>query len=154
MQMCVLILIGTNGETYFNTTSLVTCIQNFPKSRGSTVGILKGFAGLSSAILTQLYAVMHTPDHATLVFMVAVGRSLVAIGLMFVIRPVGGHRQARPSDKNSFMCIYAICLLLASYLVGAMLVQDFVQLSDNFVTIILSVLILPIAIPVVLTLSP
>jgi Ca2+/Na+ antiporter len=120
------------------------------------LGILKGFAGLSSAILTQLYAVMHTPDHATLVFMVAVGPSLVAIGLMFVIRPVGGHRQARPSDKNSFMCIYAICLLLASYLVGVMLVQDFVQLSDNFVnfvTIILFVLILPIAIPAVLTLS-
>jgi Ca2+/Na+ antiporter len=121
------------------------------------LGILKGFAGLSSAILTQLYAVMHTPDHARLVFMVAVGLSLVAIGLMFVIRPVGGHRQARPSDKNSFMCIYAICLLLASYLVGVMLVQDFVQLSDNFVnfvTIILFVLlILPIAIPAVLTLS-
>jgi Ca2+/Na+ antiporter len=155
--MCVLIFVGTNGETYFNTTALVTCIQNFPKSRGPTVGILKGFAGLSSAILTQLYAVMHTPDHATLVFMVAVGPSLVAIGLMFVIRPVGGHRQARPSDKNSFMFIYTICLLLASYLVGVMLLQDFVQLSDNFVnfvTIILFVLlILPIAIPVVLTLS-
>ncbi|TVU14056.1 hypothetical protein EJB05_37502 [Eragrostis curvula] len=156
-MMCAIIFVGTNGETYFNTTALVTCIQNFPKSRGPTVGILKGFAGLSSAILTQLYAVMHTPDHATLVFMVAVGPSLVAIGLMFVIRPVGGHRQARPSDKNSFMFIYTICLLLASYLVGVMLVQDFVRLSDslvNVVTIILFVLlILPIAIPVVLTLS-
>lgn len=156
-MMCVLIFVGTNGETYFNTASLVTCIQNFPKSRGPTVGILKGFAGLSSAILTQLYAVMHTPDHATLVFMVAVGPSLVAIGLMFIIRPVGGHRQVRPSDKNSFMFIYTICLLLASYLVGVMLVQDFVQLSDNvvvFLTVILFILlVLPIAIPVVLTLS-
>ncbi|KAL5216868.1 hypothetical protein ABZP36_008269 [Zizania latifolia] len=156
-MMCVLIFVGTNGETYFNTASLVTCIKNFPKSRGPTVGILKGFAGLSSAILTQLYAVMHTPDHATLVFMVAVGPSLVAIGLMFVIRPVGGHRQARPSDKNSFMFIYTICLLLASYLVGVMLVQDFMQLSDNmvvFVTVILFILlILPVVIPVTLTFS-
>uniref|UniRef100_A0A0A9GZ71 Uncharacterized protein n=1 Tax=Arundo donax TaxID=35708 RepID=A0A0A9GZ71_ARUDO len=156
-MMCVLIFVGTNGETYFNTASLVTCIQNFPKSRGPTVGILKGFAGLSSAILTQLYAVMHTPDHATLVFMVAVGPSLVAIGLMFVIRPVGGHRQVRPSDKNSFMFIYTICLLLASYLVGVMLVQDFLQLSDNvvvYLTVVLFILlILPIAIPVVLTFS-
>ncbi|CAL5017333.1 unnamed protein product [Urochloa decumbens] len=155
--MCVLIFVGTNGETYFNTTALVTCIQNFPKSRGPTVGIMKGFAGLSSAILTQLYAVMHTPDHATLVFMVAVGPSLVAIGLMFIIRPVGGHRQVRPSDKNSFMFIYTICLLLASYLVGVMLVQDFMQLSDNmvnFLTVVLLILlILPIAIPVTLTLS-
>nr|BAG89634.1 unnamed protein product [Oryza sativa Japonica Group] len=156
-MMCLLIFVGTNGETYFNTASLVTCIQNFPKSRGPTVGILKGFAGLSSAILTQLFAVLHTPDHATLVFMVAVGPSLVAIGLMFVIRPVGGHRQVRPSDNNSFMFIYTICLLLASYLVGVMLVQDFVQLSDNmlvFITAVLFILlILPIAIPVTLTFS-
>ncbi|RLM75201.1 protein NUCLEAR FUSION DEFECTIVE 4-like [Panicum miliaceum] len=156
-MMCVLIFVGTNGETYFNTTALVTCIQNFPKSRGPIVGIMKGFAGLSSAILTQLYAVMHTPDHATLVFMVAVGPSLVAIGLMFIIRPVGGHRQVRPSDKNSFLFIYTICLLLASYLVGVMLVQDFMELSDNmvnFLTVILLILlILPIAIPVTLTLS-
>jgi len=155
--MCVLIFVGTNGETYFNTTALVTCIQNFPKSRGPIVGIMKGFAGLSSAILTQLYAVMHTPDHATLVFMVAVGPSLVAIGLMLIIRPVGGHRQVRPSDKNSFLFIYTICLLLASYLVGVMLVQDFMELSDNmvnFLTLILFILlILPIAIPVTLTLS-
>ncbi|NP_001168963.1 uncharacterized LOC100382788 [Zea mays] len=156
-MMCVLIYVGTNGETFFNTTALVTCIQNFPKSRGQTVGIMKGFAGLSSAILTQLYAVMHTPDHATLVFMVAVGPSLVAIGLMFIIRPVGGHRQVRPSDKNSFLFIYTICLLLASYLVGVMLVQDFMQLSDNvvnFLTVILLILlVLPIVIPVTLTLS-
>lgn len=155
--MCVLIFVGTNGETYFNTTALVTCIQNFPKSRGPIVGIMKGFAGLSSAILTQLYAVMHTPDHATLVFMVAVGPSLVAIGLMFIIRPVGGHRQVRPSDKNSFLFIYTICLLLASYLVGVMLVQDFMELSDNMVNfltlILLILLILPISIPATLTLS-
>ncbi|CAN6270440.1 unnamed protein product [Urochloa humidicola] len=155
-MMCVLIFVGTNGETYFNTTALVTCIQNFPKSRGPTVGIMKGFAGLSSAILTQLYAVMHTPDHATLVFMVAVGPSLVALGLMFIIRPVGGHRQVRPSDKNSFMFIYTICLLLASYLVGVMLVQDFMQLSNNminFLTVVLLILLIsPIAIPVILTL--
>jgi hypothetical protein len=76
---------------------------------------------------------MHAADHATLIFMVAVGPALVAIGLMFVIRPVGGHHQARPSYNNNFMFIYSICLLLASYLVAAMLVQDFIQPSDTVV---------------------
>ncbi|CAO2042029.1 unnamed protein product [Urochloa humidicola] len=156
--MCVVIFVGTNGQTYFSTASLVTTIQNFPKSRGPTVGILKGFMGLTSAILTQAFAVMHTPDHATLIFMIAVGPSLVAIGLMFVIRPVGGHRQVRPSDKNSFMFINTVCLLLASYLVGAMLVQDFLEPSYDvvvFLTVILFILLIsPIAIPVILSLTP
>ncbi|KAK4392863.1 hypothetical protein Sango_1757100 [Sesamum angolense] len=91
--MCILIFVGTNGETYFNTAALVSCVQNFPKSRGPVVGILKGFAGLSGAILTQIYALVHSPDHASLLFMVAVGPTMVAIGLMFIIRPVGGHKQ-------------------------------------------------------------
>ncbi|KAK3142791.1 hypothetical protein QOZ80_4BG0351630 [Eleusine coracana subsp. coracana] len=92
-MMCALIFVGTNGDTYFNTAALVTCILNFPENRGPIVGILKGFTGLTSAILTQLYAATQTSDHATLVFMAAVGPSLVAIGVMFVIRPVGGHLQ-------------------------------------------------------------
>ena len=122
------------------------------------MGILKGFMGLTSAILTQVYTVLNTPDHAALIFMVAVGPSLVAVGLMFVIRPVGGHRQVRPSDKNSFMFIYTVCLLIASYLVGAMLVQDFLQPSYDvivFLTVILFVLLIsPITIPVILSLTP
>ncbi|WVZ85333.1 hypothetical protein U9M48_032274 [Paspalum notatum var. saurae] len=156
--MCVVIFIGTNGQTYFITSSLVTSIQNFPKSRGPTVGILKGFMGLTSAILTQVYALMNTQDQAMLILMVAVGPSLVAISLMFVIRPVGGHKQARPSDKNSFMFIYTVCLLLALYLVGAMLVQDFMDPSYDVVvllTVVLFILLIsPIAIPVALSLTP
>ncbi|KAL6497611.1 hypothetical protein OROHE_027240 [Orobanche hederae] len=153
--MCILIFIGTNGETYFNTAALVSCVQNFPKSRGPVVGILKGFAGLGGAILTQMYAVMHSPDHASLIYMVAVGPTMVVIALMFVVRPVGGHKQIRRSDGFSFSIIYCICLVLASYLMGVMLVEDLVDLSHTVVavfTIILFVILLfPIVIPITLT---
>ncbi|CAL5027858.1 unnamed protein product [Urochloa decumbens] len=156
-MMCVLIFVGTNSATYFNTNSLMTCIVNFPRSRGPMVGILKGFLGLTSAILTQIYAVLHTTDQAKLVLMVAVGPALVAIAMMFVVRPVNGHKQARPSDKKSFTFVYTICLLLASYLAVVKLAQDFLKLSDNVVnilTVILFVLLIsPIAIPVTLTIT-
>ena len=105
---------GTNGETYFNTVALVSCVQNFPKSRGPVVGILKGFAGLGGAILTQIYAVIHSPDHASLIFMVAVGPAMVVIALMFLVRPVKGHKQVRPTDGVCFTYIYSVCILLAA----------------------------------------
>ncbi|MBA0750646.1 hypothetical protein Gogos_002049 [Gossypium gossypioides] len=106
--MCILIFVGNNGETYFNTAALVSCVQNFPKSRGPVVGILKGFAGLSGAILTQIYTMINFPDQASLIFMIAVGPAMVVIALMFIIRPVGGHRQVRPSDGLSFTFIYSV----------------------------------------------
>nr|CAB3483628.1 unnamed protein product [Digitaria exilis] len=130
--MCILIFIGNNGETYFNTAALVSCVQNFPKSRGPIVGILKGFAGLSGAILTQIYAIINTPDDAALIFMVAVGPTMVVIALMFIVRPVGGHRQIRPSDGTSFTFVYSVCLLLAAYLMGVMLLEDLVELSQEY----------------------
>ncbi|KAL2505403.1 Major facilitator superfamily protein [Abeliophyllum distichum] len=155
--MCILIIVGTNGETYFNTAALVSCVQNFPKSRGPVVGILKGFAGLSGAILTQVYTVMHSPDQASLIFMVAVGPTMVVIALMFIVRPVGGHKQVRSSDGLSFSIIYSICLLLAAYLMGVMLVEDLVDLSQTvvtiFTTILFILLIIPIVIPINLSFS-
>lgn len=153
--MCILIFVGTNGETYFNTAALVSCVQNFPKNRGPVVGILKGFAGLSGAILTQVYTLIHSPDEASLVFMVAVGPAIVAIALMFIVRPVGGHRQIRSSDGYSFSIIYSVCLILAAYLMGVMLVQDLVSVSQTVITIfslILFILLLfPIVIPITLS---
>ncbi|PIN20779.1 hypothetical protein CDL12_06547 [Handroanthus impetiginosus] len=155
--MCILIFIGTNGETYFNTAALVSCVQNFPKSRGPVVGILKGFAGLGGAILTQIYTLMHSPDHASLIFMVAVGPTMVAIALMFIVRPVGGHKQIRSSDGFSFSIMYSICLVLASYLMGVMLVEDLVDLSHTIITIftviLFVILLIPIVIPITLTFS-
>lgn len=155
LQMCVLIFIGTNGETYFNTVALVSCVQNFPKSRGPVVGILKGYAGLSGAILTQVYTMINSPHHSAIIFTIAVGPTMVVIALMFIIRPVGGHKQVRPSDTTSFTFIYSICLLLAAYLMGVMLVEDLLDVNHGVViifTIVLFVLILlPIMIPVLLS---
>lgn len=150
--MCILIFVGTNGETYFNTVALVSCVQNFPKSRGPVVGILKGFAGLGGAILTQIYTTIHSPDHASLIFMVAVGPAMVTIALMFIVKPVGGHRQVHPTDGRSVTFIYSVCLLLAAYLMGVMLVQDLVHLSHTVITtftvILFILLLVPIVIPV------
>ena len=148
MQMCILIFVGTNGETYFNTVALVSCMQNFPKSRGPRVGILKGFSRLGGAILTQI-----SPDHASLIFMVAVGPTMVVIALMFLIRPVNGHKQVRPTDGVCFTYIYSVCILLAAYLMGVMLVEDLVDLNHTMITIFTVILFILLLIPIVIPVS-
>uniref|UniRef100_A0A7N0V7K1 Nodulin-like domain-containing protein n=1 Tax=Kalanchoe fedtschenkoi TaxID=63787 RepID=A0A7N0V7K1_KALFE len=151
--MCILIFVATNGETYFNTVALVSCVQNFPKSRGPVVGILKGFAGLGGAIITQVYAMINAPDHASLIFVVAVGPSMVVIALMFIIRPVAGHKQARPSDGTSFTFTYSVCLLLAAYLMAVLLVEDLVDLDHLYVTIFTLVLFVLMITPIIIPIS-
>lgn len=145
---------GTNGETYFNTGSLVTCIHNFPEHRGPIVGILKGFAGLSGAIMTQVYIMINLPNEAALIFVVAVGPSMVITALMFILKPVGGHRQARPSDNSSFLFVYSVCLVLAAYLLGVLLLQDLVNLNQKLITImsigLIFIVLLPVVIPLLL----
>jgi hypothetical protein len=109
MQMCVLIFVGTNGETYYNTVALVSCVQNFPKSRGPVVGILKGFAGLGGAILTQIYAMIHSPNHASLIFMVVVGPAMI-----FMCEPQKQELDRLQQDSSECIfdaeCIY-ICIV-------------------------------------------
>lgn len=154
LQLCIAIFVGTNGETYFNTAALVSCVQNFPKSRGPVVGILKGFAGLSGAILTQIYIMINAPNEASLIFLVAVGPSIVVIAFMFIVRPIGGHRQVRPSDNSSFLFTYTVCLVLASYMLAVLLLEDLVVVNQNMLTLLAVVLIiiilLPLTIPIIL----
>ncbi|KAG4128715.1 hypothetical protein ERO13_D09G037300v2 [Gossypium hirsutum] len=148
MQMCVLIFVGNNGETYFNTAALVSGLQNFPESTGPVVGILKGFTALSGAILSQIYTLINFPDQSSFIFMVAVGPTMVVIALMFIIRPVGGHKQVRPSDGSSFTLVYCVCLLLATYLMAIMILEDLVSMSHNLVTVFTLILFVLLLIPV------
>uniref|UniRef100_A0A5B7AYI8 Putative Major facilitator protein n=2 Tax=Davidia involucrata TaxID=16924 RepID=A0A5B7AYI8_DAVIN len=152
--LCISIFVGTNGETYFNTGALVSCVQNFPKSRGPIVGILKGFAGLSGAILTLLYTIISSSNQASLLLMIAVWPSIIIIALMFIVRPVGGHKQVRPSDNSSFLFIYIVCLILAVYLLGVLLLEDLFDLNQTLVTLfavlLIILILLPIIIPVLL----
>ncbi|KAM6594675.1 hypothetical protein CsatA_002378 [Cannabis sativa] len=152
--LCICIFVGGNGETFFNTANLVCCVQNFPKNRGPVVGILKGFCGLTGATLIQVYAIFNIPDKASLIFMVAVGPTMVVIAFMFVVRPVEGHKQVRESDDSSFLFTYSICLVLAAYLLGVLILEDTLNLNQSIITLLaiglIILIVLPIIIPVVL----
>ncbi|CAK9223491.1 unnamed protein product [Sphagnum troendelagicum] len=162
--ICVLIGVGTNGESYFNTAALVTCVRNFSDNRGPVVGILKGFAGLSGAIFTLIYTATFAPDQASISFMVAVIPTLVAILVMFVLRHVPSPAAAlagrsssaendvtRVQESQNFRFLYGVCLALAAYLLITILMQDIADVSHTvtvaFAYGLLFLLALPLVIP-------
>lgn len=155
LQLFIAIFVGTNGETYYNTAALVSCVLNFPDSRGPIVGILKGFAGLSGAILSQMYHIFSTSNRTSLILTIAIAPSIVVLSLMFSIRYVEGHRQQRPSDNLSFSFVYGVCLVLAAYLMSSLLLEDY--LSQSLIIfcsiILLSILLLPLVVPIALSFS-
>lgn len=113
------------------------------------MGILKGFVGLIGAIWTQIIAMINLPDQASLIFIIAVGPAMVSFTLMFIIRHVEGYKQSRPSDASGFMFIYNICLLLAVYLMGVLLLENMLNLNQSTITLFAVILIILILLPII-----
>uniref|UniRef100_A0A7I4CEF7 Nodulin-like domain-containing protein n=1 Tax=Physcomitrium patens TaxID=3218 RepID=A0A7I4CEF7_PHYPA len=112
--VCLLIALGTNGETYFNTAALVSSVRTFSHYRGPVVGILKGFAGLGGAIFTCVYTAFFAPDQASFILIIADSPSaskntdrLFAIGLftllalpLALVIPSALEKQSSDYDKS------------------------------------------------------
>ncbi|XP_057863192.2 protein NUCLEAR FUSION DEFECTIVE 4 [Cryptomeria japonica] len=86
-EMCVFICVAINGQTYYNTASIVTCVNNFPGNRGIVVGLMKGCLGLSSAILSTAWRlVFPESDGSSFLLVAAIVPSVVALVLTPIVR--------------------------------------------------------------------
>eukprot|EP01018_Ginkgo_biloba_P015962 Gb_29846 [translate_table: standard] len=148
--------LGTNSSTWFNTAVLVTNMRNFPLSRGTLAGILKGYVGLSAAVYTEIYTGVLDKDSVKLLFFLTVGLPAIGLLVMYFIRPCKPTSEEDTGEHGYFVFIQASSIVLAFYLLLTTVVDDVFSLDTSlisklFVGFMLLFLLAPLAIPLKLS---
>ncbi|CAL4897393.1 unnamed protein product [Urochloa decumbens] len=128
--VCLYIAVGANSQAFGNTGALVTCVKNFPESRGVMLGLLKGFVGLSGAIFTQLYLAFYGPggggDTKPLILLVGwlpAAVSVVFLGAIRIIRAPPRPPAVARREYRAFCAFLYVSLALAAFLLVAIVLQ-------------------------------
>lgn len=125
--MCMYICLGANSQNFANTGALVTSVRNFPESRGNMIGLLKGFTGLSGAIMTQLYLAVYGNDARSLILLIAWLPAAISVIFVYTIREMRVVKQ--PNQLRIFYHCLAIAIVLALFLMVMTLIERTVTFS-------------------------
>ncbi|KAI5346035.1 PREDICTED: NUCLEAR FUSION DEFECTIVE [Prunus dulcis] len=149
-HMCLYITMGANSHTFINTGAFVTCVKNFPRSRGLLIGLLNGYIGLSAAVIAQLYHAFYGDDTKSFTLFVAWLPSAVSLIFLRTIRIMKVIPQKR---YYKVLCKFLyISLGLAGYLLIIIIVEQKVNFTQieygGSAAIVLFLLFLPLAVVV------
>ncbi|XP_051120655.1 protein NUCLEAR FUSION DEFECTIVE 4 [Andrographis paniculata] len=127
-QMCAYICLGANSQNFANTGALVTSVRNFPESRGVVLGLLKGFTGLSGAILTQLYLAVYGNDSKALILLIAWLPAALSVVFVYTVRAITAPR--RPNELRVFYHFLYVSIFLAIFIMAMTILQKLVSFSQ------------------------
>jgi hypothetical protein len=122
--MCAYVCAGANSQAFAGTGALVTCVRNFPETRGAVLGLLKGYVGLSSAILAQVYLALYGGgDARSLVLLIAWLPAAVSVVFLATVRVLPPRRPRQQGGGDVFLCLLYISIALAAYILIMIVVQ-------------------------------
>ncbi|KAJ3704678.1 hypothetical protein LUZ61_008383 [Rhynchospora tenuis] len=151
----IALLLGSNSSAWLITTVLVTNMKNFPHSRGTVSGLLKGYVGLCAAVLAQLYSGILDKSPANLLILLALCLPLVCLLMMYFVRPCTPATEDDELQHGHFLFTQIACVILALYLLGTTTLDDFLPKNSTSKYAIFGItvflLLSPLVIPIKMT---
>lgn len=158
MQLCIAMCMATHGSAWLGTAVLVTNMRNFPLSRGTVAGILKGYVGISSAVFTEVYSLALNGSASALLLLLTLGIPALGLSTMYFIRPCDPSSREGSSEHSHFLFTQAASLALAVYLLSTTILNDIFSFSSTVSYVLIAVMVVflmaPLAVPLKMTVFP
>ncbi|KAA8522939.1 hypothetical protein F0562_009362 [Nyssa sinensis] len=133
-------------------------MRNFPLSRGTVAGILKGYGGLSAAVYTEIFGILLHNSSSMLLMFLALGVPTLCIVMMYFVRPCTPASGEDSAEHVHFLFIQAASVVLGLYLLTTTLLDNFISFSApvscTLLVIMVLLLMAPLAIPIKMTCYP
>lgn len=97
--LALLCVIYGHGCGSIDNGSMTTVMSDFPKNRGNVVGCMKGWYGMSGAIVTVIYDALFFPDQSA--FLIFLGVYSIVFGSAFV--PVVAYTKGLVDDSAQWI---------------------------------------------------
>ncbi|KAL0924710.1 hypothetical protein M5K25_005562 [Dendrobium thyrsiflorum] len=143
--MCLFMLLAAHSATFFNTADVVTAARNFPDHRGTAIGIMKGYLGLSGAILIQVYSTVYGNDRSYFLLMLSLLPTALALLLMYFVKVYPSNFQ---DDRPLLNAFSLIALISAGYLMAFTILENILTLGSSVRCLTLVLLLILLISPI------
>ncbi|XP_006307112.2 uncharacterized protein LOC17899791 [Capsella rubella] len=145
--MCMFMLIAAQSLTFLNTANVVSSLENFADYGGTAVGIMKGFVGLSGAMLIQLYETICPGDPKTFILLLAIVPSLLSVLVMPLVRI---YETSTVDEKKHLDGLSTLSLIIAAYLMITIILKSTLSLPSWANAVTLAVLLVVLSSPLLI----